>query len=234
MTFHGQFRGGVAQELEDNALAAQSGGTTQPVPAGASHEGGVHLAESPVVMVFPMLVLGAAAIAAGYLANPQWVQEIGIPRHWISEFLGSGLGEVVPSLAEGLEPHGFSRWLATVSTVLAVVGLAAAAVIYLRRGETDKRDPLEEAGPVHTLLSNKYYVDALYEDTLVRRVLYGNVAGVLDWLDRNVVDGTVDTLGWISRNIGPAVGRLQTGQVQAYGAAIALGILLIVLGFLLS
>ena len=234
MTFHGQFRGGVTQELEDHATAAQSGGTTQPAPAGAAHEGGVHLAESPVVMVFPMLVLGAAAIAAGYLANPQWVQEIGIPRHWISEFLGSGLGAIVPSLAQGLEPHGFSRWLAAVSTVLAVVGLAAAAVIYLRRGDTEKRDPLEELGPAHTLLSNKYYVDALFEDRLVRRVFYGNIAGAVDWLDRNIVDGTVDTLGWIFRNIGPAVSRLQTGQVQAYGAAIALGILLIVLGFLLS
>ena len=234
MTFHGQFRGGVDQELEDHALAAQTNGTTQPVPAGASHEGGVHLAESPVVMVFPMLVLGAAAIAVGYLANPQWDKEIGIPGHWISEFLGSGLVAIVPSLAHGLEPHGFSRWLAAVSTVLAVAGLAAGAVIYLRKSETEKRDPIEKAGPLHTLLSNKYYVDALYEDTLVRRVFYRNFAGALDWLDRNVLDGIVDTLGWIFRNIGPVIGRLQTGQVQAYGTAIALGGLLIILGFLLS
>ena len=234
MTFHGQFRGGVDQELEDRALATDTEGTAQPVPAGASHEGGVHLAESPVVMVFPMLILGAGAIAAGYLANPQWDKEIGIPGHWISEFLGTGLAVIVPSLAHALEPHDFSRWLAAVSTVVALVGLSIAAAVYIRRRESGKRDPLEIAGPVHTLVSKKYYVDALYEDAVVRRVFYRAVAGTLDWLDRNVVDGFVDTLGWIFRNIGSAIGRLQTGQVQAYGAVIALGGLLIILGFLLS
>ena len=234
MTFHGQFRGGGDQEQEDLALAGQASGTTPPVPAQASHEGGVHLAESPAVMVFPMVVLGAAAIAVGYLANPQWDKEIGIPGHWLSGFLGHGLEAVVPSLAHSFEPHGFSRWLATVSTVVAVAGLAAAALTYLRRDETKMRDPLERMRPLHTLLSNKYYVDALYEDTVVRRAFYRNFAAAVDWLDQNMIDGVVDTLGWIFRNIGSAIGRLQTGQVQAYGAAIALGGLLIILGFLLS
>ena len=87
---------------------------------------------------------------------------------------------------------------------------------------------------MHTLLSQKYYVDALYEDALVRRAFYRNFAGAVDWLDRNVVDGLVDTVGWIFRNLGPVIGRLQTGQVQAYGAVIAFGTLLIILGFLLS
>ena len=32
-----------------------------------------------------------------------------------------------------------------------------------------KPDPLEKAGPVHTLLSEKYYVDALY-DLEARRI----------------------------------------------------------------
>ena len=39
---------------------------------------------------------------------------------------------------------------------------------------------------------------------------------------------------WFFRNIGTAVARLQTGQVQAYGTAIAMGSLLIILGFLLA
>jgi len=56
----------------------------------------------------------------------------------------------------------------------------------------------------------------------------------VDWLDRNIVDGLVDTLGWIFRNLGPIIGRLQTGQVQSYGGVIVFGSLLIILGFLLS
>ena len=225
MTFHGQFRGGAERELQDRA---------QAVPAGAAHEGGFHLRESPVVMLFPMLVLAAAAIASGYLANPQWDREIGIPAHWISGFLLTGLENTVPVLTGDLEIHDFSRWMAAVSTVAAVAGLAIAGILYIRRRGEDRGDPLEAAKPVHTLLSEKYYVDALYEDAVVRRAFYRRFAGTIDWIDRNLVDGTVDSLGWIFRNIGSAMGRFQTGEVQAYASAILFGSLVIILVFLLS
>jgi len=243
MTFHGQFQGGVDKEMEDRARTSPlpqtegeetAGRGVQAAPAGASHGGGVHLTESPLVMLFPMLVLGAAAVVSGYMANPQWDKEWGIPGHWISGFLGSGLAGIVPSLAHQLEPHGFSRWLAAVSTVAAVAGLSLAALVYLRRRERESPDPLESAGPVYKLLSEKYFVDALYEDTVVRRLFYRKLVVAVDWLDRNVVDGAVDTLGWISRNFGPVVSRLQTGHVQGYAVVVALGSLLIILGFLLS
>ena len=185
-------------------------------------------------MLLPMLVLGAAAIISGYLANPQWEEEIGIPRHWISEFLLTGLEHTVPVLVGNIEIHGFSRWLATVSTIGAVSGIALAASLYMGRREAGARDPLETAGKVHTVLANKYYVDALYENVLVRSAFYRLLAGTVDWLDRNIVDGLVDTLGWIFRNLGSAIGRLQTGQVQSYGGVIVFGSLLIILGFLLS
>ncbi len=87
---------------------------------------------------------------------------------------------------------------------------------------------------LHTLLANKYHVDALYEGAVVRNAFYRLLAGTVDWLDRNIVDGVVDTLGWIFRNLGSMIGRLQTGQVQSYGGVIVLGSLLIILGFLLS
>ena len=68
---------------------------------------------------------------------------------------------------------------------------------------------------------------------MVRRAFYRTIAAGMEWLDRNLVDGTVDAVGWIFRNIGSVIGRLQTGQVQAYGTVIALGSLLILLGLLL-
>ena len=225
MTFHGQFRGGADRELEDRA---------QAVPAGAAHGGGAHLGESPVVMLFPMLFLAAAAIASGYIANPQWEKEIGIPAHWISGFLLTGLENTVPVLTGHLEIHDFSRWMAAASTGAAVAGLAIAGIVYMRRRGEDKRDPLEAAKPIHTLLAQKYYIDALYEGVVVRRAFYRRFAGAIDWIDRNLVDGTVDSLGWIFRNTGSAIGRLQTGEVQAYGSAILFGSLVIILVFLLS
>ncbi|MEE3246046.1 MAG: NADH-quinone oxidoreductase subunit L, partial [Chloroflexota bacterium] len=119
LTFHGDFRGGIDRELDDKA---------QLVPAGASNHGGVHLAESPWVMLLPMFVLGVAAVLLGYLANPQWTEEIGIPKHWITGFLGDGL-----QAALGIHEHAhtldFSRWMATISTVAALSGIGLAALV---------------------------------------------------------------------------------------------------------
>ena len=223
LTFHGEFRGGIDKELEDKA---------QTAPAGASGHGGVHLAESPWVMVLPMVVLGVAAVAVGYLANPQWTEEIGIPRHWITGFLGDGLQAALGAVGHA-ETLDFSRWMAAISTVAALSGIGLAVLVYLRRRD-QRADPLERVKPVHTLLTQKYYLDTLYEDVIVRKGFFGVIAGTLDWIDRNLVDGIVDLIGWFFRNIGIAIGKFQTGQVQAYATGIAFGVLAIILALLLA
>ena len=222
LTFHGEFRGGIDRELEEKA---------QTVPAGASH-GGVHLAESPWVMVLPMLALGVGAVAIGYLANPQWTEEIGIPRHWISGFLGDGLNAALGAVGHA-ETLDFSRWMATISTVAALSGIGLAVAVYLRRRD-QREDPLSKVKPVHTLLSEKYYLDTLYEDVMVRKGFFKYFAGILDWIDANLVDGIVDRIGWFFQNIGSAIGKLQSGHVQAYATGVAFGVLAIILALLLA
>ena len=223
MTFHGEFRGGAEQERAD--LAAEG----QP---DTGHLGEVHLAESPIFMWFPMVLLGVAVVFSGYLLNPQWVEVLGIPKHWITEFLIEGLKSTPLGGVVHLEVPAFNRWMVAASTVIALAGIGLASVLYLRRSAANK-DPLESIKPVHTLLSRKYFLDELYEDVIVRRSFHNGIARVVDWVDRVVVDGVVDAIGSISRNLGPNfISRFQTGEVQAYGIALTLGSLLILLGFL--
>jgi NADH-quinone oxidoreductase subunit L len=171
-----------------------------------------------------MLVLGIASVIAGYFANPQWGGLLGIPKHWITEFL-------VPPLVDHVEMRDFNVMIALVSTGIALAGIALASALYLGR-LAGQREPLEAAKPLHTLLTQKYYVDELYETIVVRQLFYRVFAGAMDWLDRTFVDGFVDFIGWVFRNIGRAIARLQTGQVQGYGVAIAFGSMLIIVGYL--
>ena len=231
LTFYGHFRGGIDQENADlhpqeHPVAAESHDD------GSGHHGGVHLAESPLVMVAPMAVLGLGAVLVGYIINPQWINFLWVPIHWVTGFVADGL--VVATGGEGhAELPGFSWPMAGISTAAAVGGLLAGLAVYgLRRDQS--REPLRVLGPVHTLLTQKYFVDHLYEGFIVRRSFYRVFAGVANWVDRRIVDGVVDFVGWFFRNIGSAVARLQTGQVQAYGTAVALGSMLIILGFLLA
>jgi NADH:ubiquinone oxidoreductase subunit 5 (subunit L)/multisubunit Na+/H+ antiporter MnhA subunit len=84
------------------------------------------------------------------------------------------------------------------------------------------------------MLSEKYYMDTLYENVIVRKGFYRVFAGTLDWIERNLVDGTVDLIGWFFRNIGTVIGKMQTGQVQTYATGIAFGTLAIILALLLA
>ena len=226
LTFHGDFRGGIDQEMADRAQSESS-----PEHSNGGH-GGVHLHESPLVMLLPMLVLGVIAVFIGYIANPQWVDEFGIPQHWITGFLAEGLADAVGAVGHH-ETLEFSWSMALVSTLAALSGIAMAGSLYMRRKDQET-DPLERVKPAHTLLSQKYYLDTLYEDAIVRKWFHRVFAGTLDWIERNLVDGTVDFVGWFFRNIGKAIGKFQTGQVQTYATGIAFGVLAIILALLLA
>ena len=226
LTFHGDFRGGIDQEMADRAQSESS-----PEHSNGGHSG-VHLHESPLVMLLPMLVLGVIAVFIGYIANPQWVDEFGIPQHWITGFLAEGLADAVGAVGHH-ETLEFSWSMALVSTLAALSGIAMAGSLYMRRKDQET-DPLERVKPAHTLLSQKYYLDTLYEDAIVRKWFHRVFAGTLDWIERNLVDGTVDFVGWFFRNIGMVIGKFQTGQVQTYATGIAFGVLAIILALLLA
>ena len=225
LTFHGRFRGGGEQEIADAALRRQ------PPPPSVSPA--VHRGESPWAMVGPMLALGIAAVVAGYLANPQWVETlILIPKHWFSHYIESAVVFGHP------ETPPFNFALALLSTVVAGVGIGLAWVLYHygpNRSRQDLRleEPLTRGRQLHTLLYRKYFADELYEDWLVRRGFYRCLAGAVDWLDRNGVDRLVDFTAGVFRNAGRPLAQLQTGQVQLYGAVIVLGGVLILVGYLI-
>ena len=229
LTFHGEFRGGVEQEQLDTA--ADSHGDNAHDAGG---HGGVQLAESPVVMAAPMAILGIGAVVLGFMSNPQWVDLLGVPKHWITEFFEHGVAPALSPAVPHLVLPKLNLPIAAISTVIALIGIGLATAMY-RSGSNRERDPLEAAGPLHRLLAEKYYIDALYEDAAVRLAFYRAFAGAIDWFDKNVVDRIVDAIAAVFRNVGRIfLAPLQTGEVQAYGMVVALGILIILLGFLLA
>ncbi len=219
LTFHGEFRGGGERELHDTEAAGE------PAPTGVTHH--VHLGESPAVMVVPMGILGFSAIVAGWIANPIGVSSIFglIPSHWLTEYFASGLHD-------GHHAPPFNIAIAVISNVVAFAGIGLAALAYAWPRPFVSRDPLTGAGPLHTLLAQRYFMDHLYEGVVVGRLFYRIVAGITDWVDRNIVDGLVGLTGWISRNVGSLIALAQNGQVQTYPLVAAVGGLVIIILYL--
>ena len=205
MTFDGDFRGGADSEAQDTGEESEE-----------LHLGHVSLHESPWVMVAPMAILAVLAILAGFITNP--LVDLGlVPAHWFAHFMGEGWVYVkIPS---------FDLPLALVSTAVALAGIFVAYMMYYRQ-----RWSAEAMGQrfksAYTTLSRKYYFDELYEDIIVRSVFYNGAARILDWGDKNIVDWAADRIGWLGANVGTPLRQLQTGQLQQYGAAISVGILI--------
>ena len=200
MTFEGEFKGGAANDPDAHA------------------HGDVHLGESPKVMVWPLAILAIPAIAAGVLVNP--VIDLGvIPSHWLAHFL-----DYNPAVQ--VKAEQFNITIALVSSVVAITGIALAYLMYARRA-VSAEGMGRALRPVYVLLYRKYFMDELYEDVIVRRVFYGWVAYGLDWVDKSVVDKVVNFCGWLGANTGTALRQMQTGQLQAYGMGISVGILII-------
>ncbi len=205
MTFDGDFRGGADSEVQDSGPEDEE-----------LHLGHVSLRESPVAMVVPMAILAVFAVLVGFIANP--LVDLGfVPVHWFAHFMAEGWVAVkIPS---------FDILLAVVSSVAAVAGIFVAYMMYYRQ-QWSPEDMGRRFRSAYTTLSRKYYFDELYEDILVRRVFYNGAARILDWGDKNIVDWVADRIGWLGANVGTPLRQLQTGQLQQYGAAISVGILI--------
>ena len=204
MTFHGEFRGGI------DAVPHE-----ERIPDEAHHH--VHRHESPRSMTAPMIVLALFAIGSGFVANS--LVDLGpIPAHWFSHFLHE-------------DAPAFSIGIAAISTVFALAGIGLAVLVYGTRSVSfDGFGRFWRFG--HRTLTHRFYFDSFYEGFIVRRVLYGGLFLASDWVDRRIVDGVVDLVGWLGRNSGRAVAQLQTGQVQAYGAGVSMGVVVILIFYL--
>jgi NADH-quinone oxidoreductase subunit L len=182
-------------------------------------EAGRHAHESPGTMTAPLIVLAfASAVTGAYFEY----------THGFAHFLAA-----TPSLAclsEAAEATGAEN-LGLASTVITVVGIAAAALVFL--GNRNKAARLARAMNVFGLYSvsfGKFFFDAIYRALVVGPLLL--LARLAAWLDGRAIDGAVDACGNMPKLLGAVMRAFQNGIVQFYALAMMLG-LLILMGALL-
>ena len=197
MTFWGQYRGPAWGD-------AGHGGAQHEAPAdggaghGADDDGHGHAwhgpHESPKLMTMPLQLLALGAIVAGFVGVPAALGGGNAIEHFLEP---SFVAEAAHGAA-GEEHHAYAvEWgLMALSVLLAAGAIALAWRLYVQRPEESERLASDFAG-AHRVLTNKYYVDELYDATAVKGTMSG--ARGLWTVDRNVVDGAVNGAGWTTR-----------------------------------
>jgi len=257
LTFFGTARGAAAGVHHDDshAVAQNVHDTHDAHDVNDAHDAHAGPHESPALITVPLVILAVLALAAGYLnAAPFHIEKF-------TEWFATEGREPFPELASA----AFEWVNALPSIVLVAAGFIVSLFIsrglygeksFFLKGITKRSRPLR-AG--YTFLYNKYYLDALYENVIVRAVAYP-ISKATYWVNQNVIDRTVDQVGltgqsvgnWVYRNIdqrvvdgavngsgaaargtGSALRPIQSGKVNQYGAllfgAAAIGALVLVI-----
>jgi len=206
-----------------------------------------HLHDAPPSMAIPLIVLAIGSVVAGYVGIPHALG--GSNR--IETFLepsfhadgpakagpyGGGVGAELarPDEHTSGDDHGANTelLLMAVSSGIAVAGIGIAAFFFLRRRDAADALAARFAG-VHRLLSNKYYVDEMYDATLVQPIKLLSTDALWKGVDAGLIDGSVNGTGRMVRGGGSILRKLQTGSVRAYAVSLFLGVVLM-LGYYLA
>ena len=272
MTFTGKYRGGEGHEMKEteedphsvaahaHAAAADrtfdaAGAAAQAAEAALPHQhgGGMHGAgpvvhdevdhggvphESPKSMTYVLIALAAASVLGGFIFGwpAAWGGHGPLLEHWLLPSLPAQ--ESVPFAHADHSTELLFQFIGGV--LVAGAGWFAAWAFYAENRSTIPAR-LRSAFPrAWALVFNKYYVDELYQATVVRGTLL--LSRALYWLDQNLIDRTVNFIGWLgrtvayldaafdkyvvdgavnglgslTRNSGRALRRVQTGHIQAY------------------
>ena len=193
-----------------------------------THEAEHHLHESPPLMIAPLVVLAVLSTVGGWVGLP--FQEGGHPlARWLRPVFVGPEGGLPPGAHGAAHLSAGAEWILMVLSVsVALLGLAMAYRLYERAAG----EPLAERMPaVHRALLNKYWVDELYQSTVVRFVTWTADRFWRFW-DVKVVDGAVNGLANTVQGLSAVLRLLQTGFVGTYAWFITLGAAALIAHFL--
>ena len=186
-----------------------------------------YLREAPWVMTGPLVVLGALSAFGGWLNLPEIIPigPVGVMEHWLEPVVGESQRLLSGAAGEVAHSASTEAMLIGIAVLVAVAGIAFAAIRLKPEGLVPKAQAPEEEG-FERVLANKYYVDEAYDAVVVnptyqisRNVLWRGIdAGLIDGLLVNGSSAVARAFGWIGS-------RFQTGTVGMYAWVLVVGVL---------
>ncbi len=171
---------------------------------------------SPVINPVP------STAAAGENGSP--------PLHWLSPApqpvdgkpavapVGEAPGAASSEETSSPQEINEERLLALVSVLIALSGVGIGWFMF-------QRQPVRA---MPRLLENKYYVDEIYDATIIQPIKVGSREGLWKLFDVGVIDGIIHTIGGAVVRSGRTIRHLQIGYVRGYAAIILAGALIVI------
>ncbi|HET6680674.1 MAG TPA: NADH-quinone oxidoreductase subunit L [Gemmatimonadaceae bacterium] len=192
-----------------------------------------HLREAPWSMTAPLVVLGVAGAIGGWLNLPAILSFLGpteILHHWLEPVVGAAALQVTLGESAHLE-HSTELVLISIAVGIAVLGI----VFAVARLKTTALVPAREAAPstgIERVVEEKYFVDEIYDRTVVQPVLQGSRKVLWRFFDAGIIDGLfVNGSAWLARAVGWIGSQLQSGNAGTYAWALVIGVIAVLGAF---
>jgi len=190
-----------------------------------------YLHESPMVIVFPLIVLALLSVIGGYIGLPKLIGDVigGIPNYlgnYLSPVFANADAYIATNSPHGHHSHALEWGLMAFSVVIALIGISIAYMLYIANPDVPKK--FTGAFPaLHRAVYNKWYIDELYDFLLVNPC---KALGRFLWkgFDVIVIDGIVNGVATVVMSFGGVVRYLQTGQIYNYSWSMAFGVVVII------
>jgi NADH-quinone oxidoreductase subunit L len=172
-----------------------------------SHEVEHHVHESPLSMTGVLMLLALLSAVGGFIGVPHFL-EVQWP---------------LPAIAASVAPMQ-----GTLIGAAVVIGFSGLALAWLFFGGNGQRAARLKASfePLHKLLTNKYYVDELYDRILNQPLLWLSDKVFLGLGDRRLLDGTLNGLAALAVRVAGRLGRIQTGSLHLYMFLVVVGLVI--------
>jgi NADH-quinone oxidoreductase subunit L len=156
-------------------------------------------------MTGPLMILALLSIFGGFIPTPKFLEPV------------FGPGEIVA------EP-----WMMIVASGVGLIGIGLAYLFYVAKpGLADSI--AKSLGGLYKLVYNKYFVDEVYDATVVKPIVNGSRTVLWRGVDVGVIDGVVNGIGGRSKGVGALLRLLQGGNIRAYAAWIVFGSVLVLI-----
>jgi NADH-quinone oxidoreductase subunit L len=183
--------------------------------------------ESPATMTGPLWTLGILSVIGGFIGLPAVIK--GGEWNWIHHYLGAEYGgPVAEASVQGHVPLALEWGLILLSSVIALGTVYYAWRVYTARGlEYDALLKRRLQGLYQTW-EDKYYWDDFYNEVVVNTLIHRVGRRGFAVFDDTIVDGAVNGVADAAQGASGLLRRTQTGIVQNYALALALGAALVV------
>ncbi|MFC1563800.1 NADH-quinone oxidoreductase subunit L [candidate division KSB1 bacterium] len=169
-----------------------------------------HLHESPKTITIPLMILAALSLIGGWIGIPESLGGHNQFEHFMHPVFADAQHIIEQS---GEMRHG------SIEYVLMVLAIAVAFtgffIAYTKYFKKPYKEPVTEPGFGYKLLENKYYVDEIYEASVIKPFMRSSN---FFWkgIDIPVIDGIVNGSGWLFRKTSQMLRKIQSGLIQEY------------------